>query len=238
MKNIKIYEVGGSVRDSLLGLKSKDRDFCVIASSYEDMKNYLIGRGAKIFLEKPEYVTIRCKLEPYGDCDFVLGRKEGYYGDGRRPDSVSIVDSIEEELSRRDFTINAMAIDEDGNLIDPFNGKDDLLNKHLLACVGGAEARFKEDSLRMLRAIRFAITKRLSFSDDIYAALQNKNMIDLLDNISIERIREELYKCFYFDTPLTLRMITQTFPYISANVLNTDKLWLEPTLKERSHIKR
>jgi tRNA nucleotidyltransferase (CCA-adding enzyme) len=233
---VKFYLVGGAVRDRFLGFKSKDKDYAVEADSYADMIQEIKNRGGQIFLEKPEYATARATMPTLGCADYVLCRKDGYYSDGRRPDSVA-PGTLLDDLSRRDFTVNAMAIDEDNNLIDPFFGKVDLLELQMLRCVGDAEDRFKEDSLRMLRAIRFAITKRLSFHDDIYSALSNPNMVKLLDNVSIERIREELYRCFYFDTPLTLRMITQTFPYIGMNILNTDKLWLEPTLKERPHLK-
>ena len=229
---VKFYLVGGAVRDKFLGLDSKDKDYAVEANSYADMIQEIKNRGGEIFLEKPEFATVRAKMPVLGCADFVLCRKDGYYSDGRRPDSVA-PGTLIDDLSRRDFAVNAMAIDEDGNLIDPFNGKDDLLRLQVLRCVGSAEARFKEDSLRMLRAIRFAITKRLGFNNEIYAALMNENMVNLLENVSIERVREELYRCFYCDTPLTLRMILQTFPLIGIKFFNTDKLWLEPTLKER-----
>lgn len=231
MKNVKIYEVGGSIRDSLLGLRSKDRDFCVIAPSYEVMKNHIIEQGGEIFLEKPEYFTIRCKLEPYGASDFVLGRKEGYYNDGRRPSEVTVVDTIEEELSRRDFTVNAMARDEEGSLIDPFGGEKDLLYFNVIRCVGKAKERFTEDSLRMLRAIRFAITKQMILDKEIEKCLQDPEMVNLLKNVSVERVREELFKCFHHDTELTLQM-WEKFPLIQDYVFEHTNLWLKPTLEK------
>ena len=156
MKNIKFYQVGGSVRDDLLGFPSKDIDYSVEAPSFEAMKSEIVNRGGEIFLEKPEYLTIRANVPNMGACDYVLCRKDGAYYDGRRPESVEI-GTIRDDLARRDFTVNAMAINEDGELIDPHGGKVDLLHK-TLRCVGNAHERFSEDYLRMLRAIRFCIT--------------------------------------------------------------------------------
>src|SRR5689334_19330699 len=102
MNKVKLYKVGGYVRDQVLGLKSKDIDYAVEAESYDAMKNHLIEKGAKIYLEQPQYFTIRGKLNDE-DADFVLCRKEGKYSDGRRPDTVEI-GTIYDDLARRDFT--------------------------------------------------------------------------------------------------------------------------------------
>lgn len=228
---VKFYLVGGAVRDKFLGLDSKDKDYAVEADSYFDMVNEIGNRGGEIFLEKPSFATVRAKMPVLGCADFVLCRKDGYYSDGRRPDSVA-PGTLIDDLSRRDFTVNAMAMDEDGNLIDPFNGKDDLLIKQILACVGNAEERFKEDSLRMLRAIRFFTTKRLGLSSEICMCLNNPKMVNLLENVSVERIREELYRCFIHDTENTI-LTLNCFPLIRDFVFKKTSLWLEPTLKER-----
>lgn len=194
---VKLYKVGGCVRDEILGLKSKDIDYAVTASSYEEMKDYLISLEANIFLEKPEYLTIRAKVKGE-DADFVLCRKDGAYSDGRRPDSVKI-GTIEDDLARRDFTMNAIAIDENGNYIDPFNGVLDI-KLGIIKCVGSSD-RIREDSLRMLRALRFAITKKFIMGYEIERILHNE--YNLLKNISRERIYEELNRMFSFSTELT-----------------------------------
>jgi len=203
MSGIKVYEVGGSIRDSLMGLPCKDRDFCVIAKSYEDMKNYLLSRGAVIYLERPQFFAIRCKLPGLGDSDFTLARKEGFYSDGRHPNEVVICETIEEELCRRDFTIGAMARGEDGIIIDPFNGLQDIKDK-LLRCVGDTQERFKEDYLRMMRAVRFHITKGFELHYDIQRCLDSYAFVNKLKLVSRERVYEELRKCFEYDTVKTL----------------------------------
>ena len=232
--NIKIYEVGGSIRDKFLGLtNSKDRDFCVVAPTYLDMREYLLSKGAKIYLERPEYFTIRCKLEPFGDCDFVLARKDGYYTDGRRPDKVEMVLDIKEELCRRDFCCNAMAIDcENSELIDPFGGENDCYAR-ILSCVGVPFERFKEDGLRILRAMRFVITKDFTLDANIHSIFKSneRSIFDLLDNVSKERIREELYKCFKFNTKQSLYFLDQ-YPALKRKILWTDGLWFKPTFEE------
>src|SRR6478735_1674813 len=156
----KFYQVGGCVRDSLLGVESKDIDFSVEAPSYEAMREAVIercgGNPESIKVDKPEFATIRAIDPKLGGVDFVLCRKDGAYSDGRRPDSVEM-GTLLDDLARRDFTVNAIARADDGSLIDPFNGQADL-KLRLLRCVGGVD-RLREDSLRMLRAFRFAITK-------------------------------------------------------------------------------
>jgi len=232
---VKFYLVGGAVRDKFLGLDSKDKDYAVEADSYADMIQEIKNRGGEIFLEKPEFATVRAKMPVLGCADFVLCRRDGYYSDGRRPDSVA-PGTLIDDLSRRDFTVNAMAIDEDNNLIDPFNGKDDLLNKKIIACVGGTKARFEEDSLRMLRAIRFLITKDLGLSSEIINCLNDSEMVLLLKRVSAERIREELYRCFYHDTRRTIAILN-CFPLVREFIFSYTNIWLEPTSKERKRNK-
>lgn len=227
---IQIYKVGGAVRDEFLGVKSKDIDFAVEAPSYEAMRDYIAANG-KIFLEKPEYFTIRAKLNG-ADADFVLCRKEHGYTDGRRPDLVTAGD-IYDDLSRRDFTMNAIAIRvSDGEVFDPHNGVRDLAKRNI-RCVGEAEDRFSEDSLRMLRAVRFRITKGFMLDDSIWLALKNPKLLDKLANVSKERIREELNRCFKHDTLATLKMF-EDFPDLRDVVFGNDNtLWLEATNKDR-----
>ncbi len=202
--SIKMFEVGGAIRDAFLGVKSKDRDFVCIGQSFEQMREFVLLNGGEIFLETPQYFTIRAKVPNLGAADFVLGRKDGEYKDGRRPTEVFLCETIEQELARRDFTVNAMAVNvETEEFIDPFGGKRDLTNR-TLRCVGNTVDRMTEDALRMLRAIRFGITKQLVFGETLESFLLNPDSADLLANVSIERIREELVKCFEFNTLATL----------------------------------
>lgn len=232
---IKAYQVGGCVRDSLLGIKSKDIDYAVEAPSYEAMVSWIKERG-KIFLEAPQFWTVRAHLEGGQPADYVLCRKDGQYSDGRRPDSVE-PGTLMDDLRRRDFTVNAMALDEEtGTIIDPFGGKIDLEMK-ILACVGRAKDRFSEDALRMLRAIRFSITKDLKMNMQILDSFYDKELLSLLrDKISSDRKRDELEKCFRFDTKKTIE--TLMYLGMETTLLSdifqspTGKIWLMPTSKE------
>ncbi len=227
----KFYEVGGSVRDKLLGIPSKDLDLiCLGPRTFEEMEAALISQGAEIFVSKPEYYTIRCKLPKIGPCDVALARVDGSYSDGRRPDSVSLAGSVEQELSRRDFTCNAIAKDPDTNqLIDPFDGQKDIERK-LLRCVGSATQRFTEDSLRLLRAIRFSITKGFDLDDSIVWCLRDDFFVRMLKNVSEERIFEEMGKCFQYNTLLTL-VYLETYPKLRTQIFS-GRLWLKPTMEK------
>lgn len=227
---VQIYKVGGAVRDQFLGVKSKDIDFAVEAPSFEAMYNFIAESG-KIYLVSPEYFTIRAKIRDM-DADFVLCRKEHGYSDGRRPDKVTPGD-IYDDLSRRDFTMNAIAMrmptDE---IFDPHNGVRDI-ERRIVRCVGNAEARFSEDSLRMIRAVRFAITKSFTLDWDILDALNDQKLVDKLENVSKERIREELNRCFKHDTLATL-LAFERFPKLRNVIFGSDNtLWLEATNKDR-----
>lgn len=125
MSSIKFYQVGGSVRDSFIGLKSKDIDYAVEAPSFDAMREAIKERGGEIFLETPQFLTIRANVPGMGACDYVLCRKDGEYVDGRRPETVT-AGTILDDLARRDFTMNAIAIAEDGTILDPFDGRKDI----------------------------------------------------------------------------------------------------------------
>jgi tRNA nucleotidyltransferase/poly(A) polymerase len=192
------------------------------------MKSFILKDG-KIFLEKPEYFTIRAKWKGV-DADFVLCRKEAKYTDGRRPDQVEVGD-IYDDLARRDFTMNAIAINVDTDeVIDPYGGIQDIAKKQI-KCVGDPRERFREDSLRLIRALRFSITKRFDLCPSIAVLILNKKFVDLLDNISKERIREELLKCFRHDTLLTLCMLERT-SLLRDKIFKDNDLWLKPTYEQ------
>lgn len=224
----KFYRTGGCVRDSLLGVDAKDVDYSVVAESFADMRAAILARGGEIYMEAEKFFTIRAKLPVLGSCDYVLARRDGSYRDGRRPDFVEM-GTIEDDMARRDFTINAMAQDENGTIIDPFNGQIDLRNK-LLRCVGDTKTRMAEDSLRLCRAIRFHITRGFTLDNNLILFLLNKDNAGLLASTSIERIREELVKCFNFDTLLTLKVLND-FPAIRDHIFSRN-LKLTPTIKQ------
>ena len=179
------YVVGGCVRDAFLGEVPHDWDICTNAlpdQMHDVFKNmHVIDTGLK-----HGTLTVVLNGESY---EITMYRKDGDYSDYRHPDSVEFVGNLKDDLSRRDFTVNAMAADIDGEIVDPFGGQKDLCNKSL-RCVGKPDERFQEDALRILRAMRFA--SRLGFGiDDKTEKAMRKNKM-LLKNISAERIAKEL----------------------------------------------
>ena len=226
---VKFYQVGGCVRDRVLGRKCNDIDYSVEAQSYEAMYREIVERGGEVFLESPEFLTIRAKVPVMGACDFVLCRKEGEYSDGRHPDKVEM-GTIYDDLARRDFTMNAIAMDEDGECTDPHAGLDDI-QRCVIRCVGDPRKRFKEDSLRLLRALRFAITLQFRLHYSVVECMEDYDVVAGLRGVSVERIREELLKAFKVDTPTTLAYLEQ-FSEIKHAAFNRDNgLWLMPTLR-------
>jgi tRNA nucleotidyltransferase (CCA-adding enzyme) len=226
---IEYFEVGGCVRDRFMGNhKPKDIDYTVVAPSYEAMKADIEKRADKIFLEKPEYQTIRAKVAGV-DADFVLARKDGAYSDGRRPDSVE-PGTIFDDLARRDFTMNAIAQSVTGDIIDPFNGRDDIATR-LIRTVGNPYDRFSEDALRMLRAVRFAVTKSFYLHVGVHACLHDWTLLEKLESVSAERIREELNKCFAHSTQDTLDML-ESYRDLRKVVFRTG-ISLEVSLRKR-----
>lgn len=227
------FLVGGAVRDQLMGLKPKDLDFAVEAESYEEMRQGLLDQGFRIWLESPLYFTLRCAIpsghwgREYGkDADFVLCRRDGVYTDGRRPDSVG-VGTILEDLKRRDFTMNAMAIGEDGALLDPHGGKGDLESK-LIRFVGNPTERIFEDGLRVLRALRFSVTKDMKFAGSTRSALESDDAARCLARVADERIYEELKKMFV-KTRTSLSLLNE-FPRI-RRVCFQGRVRLMPTME-------
>jgi tRNA nucleotidyltransferase (CCA-adding enzyme) len=225
----KFYIVGGYVRDKLMGVKSKDIDYSVECESFDAMREEILARGGEIFLETPEYFTIRARVPRLGAADFVLCRKDGEYGDHRRPDKVEM-GTIHDDLARRDFTMNAIAIDEEpGEYLDPFGGEKDI-ERGEIRCVGKVEDRFNEDALRILRAIRFKFTKKMRLTFEIRKALRDWQLVKLIEHVSIERVREEMLKIMRTDTIQVLRFLEE-FPLIRDATFGRG-LWLMPTLKE------
>ena len=178
--------VGGCVRDSLLGRTPEDWDVTTSAAPEETMA--LFGSRAIPTGLRHGTVTVRTAGGPVEVTTF---RRDGAYHDHRRPDSVTFTTSLEEDLARRDFTVNAMALGSDGTVVDCFGGRKDLA-AGLLRCVGEPKRRFREDALRILRGLRFAAD--LDFSLEEHTAKALRRTRSLLGEIAPERIWAEMQK--------------------------------------------
>ncbi|MBI2018063.1 CCA tRNA nucleotidyltransferase [Candidatus Daviesbacteria bacterium] len=223
-----IYIVGGAVRDLLMNRKVSDWDFTTDAKPEEilalfpegfyDNKFGTVGIPSTWKESKPcpsgrratfQVSTIntsdggRAISEDSSEVDvfeITTMRKEGKYGDFRHPEQVVWTDKIEEDLARRDFTINAIALSEVEGLIDPFNGQNDIKNK-IIRAVGDPETRFQEDALRLMRAIRIATELEFDIEKDTFMAI--KKNAHFIKEIAWERIRDELFK-----------LLASMYPYI------------------------
>lgn len=183
------YVVGGCVRDLLRKVKPQDWDITTNAKPEEIQKIF----PKSFYANKFGTVTVltKSKDKTLVEIEITTYRIDEKYTDKRHPDKIRFAKTIEEDLARRDFTINAMALDKE--IVDPFNGQKDLKNKTIRA-VGKANDRFNEDALRMLRAVRFATTLNFSIEEKTLKAIQ-KNA-PWIQAISKERIRDELIKIF------------------------------------------
>jgi len=179
------YIVGGSVRDILRGVNPKDWDITTSATPREVVE--IFSRTVETGI-KHGTVTVLVEREHY---EVTTYRIDGEYLDGRRPEEVTFTGEIVEDLSRRDFTINAIAYNPDTGFVDPFDGKIDIKRK-IIRCVGDPLERFGEDALRMLRAIRFAGQLGFAIDASVVEAIAIKRAN--LANISRERVREEFVK--------------------------------------------
>lgn len=242
----KFYEVGGCVRDEILGLKSKDIDYVAVPSEdllkdinsahtmFGILEGYLKEEGFELFLVTPDCFTIRAKFPKVhkyqGVADFVMARKEiGYIPDTRQP--IVVPGTLYDDLERRDFTLNALAKDEDGSIIDYFDGKWALENKMLLTPLD-SKVTMLDDPLRMLRAFRFSITKGFTISPRIWETLLMDSVVEKLEQVvSQERIRDEVYKMMKHDTLKTLELF-ERIRIINPKILEIifgKGLWLKPT---------
>lgn len=185
------YIVGGCVRDSLLGLKPHDWDICTNAKPGEVLEAFE-SRGTKTIKTGIKHGTVAVYFDKTEELyEVTTFRIDGDYSDNRHPDSVSFTDSLREDLSRRDFTINAMAYNDSTGLVDPFGGEKALQGK-VISCVGNPADRFGEDALRILRALRFASVYGFQIDGKTEEAI--RNLAPNLSNISPERINAELCK--------------------------------------------
>ena len=195
------YAVGGCVRDIILGRNPEDWDITTSASPYE-VKN-IFHRTVDTGIQ---HGTVTVLLEKEG-FEVTTYRIDGEYTDNRRPNSVQFTKSLTEDLKRRDFTINAMAYNDKEGLVDKFSGIHDMENQ-MIRCVGVATERFDEDALRILRAIRFSAQLNFHIEEETLKAIVSRK--DLLNNISAERIREELNKLLLSKHPEKLLLAYDT----------------------------
>ena len=211
------YIVGGCVRDGILGRDPEDWDITTIAKPVEIKRIFShtvdtgIEHGTVTVLVPPEEVERGIR-----SFEVTTYRIDGEYTDHRHPNAVSFTGSLEEDLARRDFTINAMAYHMERGIIDPFHGQEDL-EKKIVRAVGKAKDRFAEDALRMMRGIRFSA--QLDFSLDEEAYLGIESLKESLENVSKERIAVELWKLLASAHPDKVEMFFSTglAPYITED---------------------
>lgn len=269
---IQIFRVGGCVRDQFLGRASKDIDFSVVLGEHADilrpsqdtgfsmsasegfstMREWLLSEGLEIFEETPSKFTIRGKLpkehrlSKWGNVvDFVLARREHGYTPGTRSPIVS-VGSLYDDLARRDFTVNAMALDMEDNLIDLFNGQQDI-ERRLLVTPLDPRVTMMDDPLRFLRALRFSVTLGFTYHRSILQVVDASFLDKFKQVISPERISAELTKMMKHDVVLSLELLSEVEHHVRVmhrdypsdnslhhasfykTILGSNKLWLMPT---------
>ena len=184
----KAYLVGGAVRDMLMKVPAHDWDVATNATPQDVIKlfKFVVPTGI-------EHGTVTVHYKG-NEIEVTTFRTEAGYSDGRHPDSINYAATIEEDLARRDFTMNAIAASlEDGILTDPYGGQDDIKNK-LIRTVGAAHERFMEDGLRPVRALRFASKLGFSIEKNTYSEIFKKEIQAKAASISIERFRDEFEK--------------------------------------------
>jgi len=188
-KNFQAFVVGGCVRDLLRKIEPNDWDVATNAKPEEVAK--IFPKSFDINKFGTVTVLTSSKKPNLKEVEITTFRTEEKYTDKRHPDKVNWAKSIDDDLKRRDFTINALAIDSKGKIVDKFGGEKDLKNK-VIRAVGEPEERFSEDALRLMRAVRFATTLGFEIEKKTFSAI--KKNAGLLDLISKERIRDELLK--------------------------------------------
>ena len=215
-----LYLVGGAVRDILLNKEIKDYDFATNLTPEEIMDIFKDSEEIKIIPTgiKHGTVTLRYKESNY---EITTYRTDGNYSDNRRPDCVKYVRTIEEDLARRDFTINAIAFNPNTGFIDPFKGIEHLVLSKLFA-VRNADERLQEDYLRALRAIRFCAKYNMELDSEVrIAILKNKNLIKF---ISKERIFDEVSKILLLNPSLELLKLTFLVIFNESEVIGAPSL--------------
>lgn len=220
------YAVGGCVRDALRGQRPHDWDLCTSARPEQVLALFGAARCIPTGL-KHGTVTVR---QGEGRYEVTTFRTEGAYSDGRHPDTVAFIAEVREDLARRDFTINAMAYNEQEGLIDPFGGAADLLHNRVVRAVGDPAARFEEDALRILRLLRFA--SRLGFAMEPETLAAARAAREKLRCVSAERQREELVRLLctpqpsgYLDPDIIGTLIPELLPCIGLDQHSPRHRW-------------
>ena len=220
------FPVGGCVRDTLMGVKPHDWDVAVTTVPHDTMA-LCHAAGYRTIPTGLKHGTVTVLVPHSGDptdregsydlIECTTCRTEGGYSDGRHPDAVSFTGRIEDDLSRRDFTVNAMAFMTEGDglaVLDLFGGQNDLKNG-IIRAVGAPDTRFTEDALRLMRAVRFAVKLGFTIEENTYAAICRR--AEGLARISRERISEEFQKILTSPEPERgIRLLTETglLPYV------------------------
>lgn len=189
------FLVGGCVRDMLLDQRPQDWDICTSALPEQVLEIFPSSRPTGL-QHGTVTVTVRSRA-----LEVTTFRSDGGYADHRHPDMVSFVGDLTTDLSRRDFTMNAIALHPDGLLVDPFGGADDIKSR-LIRCVGTPERRFEEDALRMFRALRFSA--RLGFDVEAATLAAMKAQAALASSLAPERVRDETEKILLSSAPETM----------------------------------
>lgn len=199
------YLVGGAVRDMIRGKQAADWDIATDASPAEvcAMFRRVVPTGISHGTVTVHFMKHEIETTTY--------RTESAYSDGRHPDSVAFAASIEEDLSRRDFTMNAIAMSlENGEIVDPFGGQNDIKQK-IIRAVGNARERFLEDGLRPVRAIRFSSQLGFSLEDSTFSAIMDADVRHVTERISLERFRDEFVKIIKSEKPsVGLKLLEKT----------------------------
>lgn len=192
LKGHETYVVGGAVRDLLMGRTPHDYDFATSALPEEIKKTFprTVDTGIK-----HGTVTVMDNKASYEVTTF---RADGEYADARHPEGVEFISDVKSDILRRDFTINALAYNDQKGVIDCVGGMADI-EKKIIRCVGEPERRFKEDALRMLRAVRFAVVLGFEIEENTAAAI--KKYAILIKKVSAERVREEIEKILRSENP-------------------------------------
>ena len=211
------FQVGGCVRDRFLGVtKIKDIDWSVVVTgagdaeaSFQAMVDHVTERSEKVFLVKPDCFTVRALSKQLGGAvDFVMARREFFGSTSRVPVRVE-AGTLEDDLRRRDFTVNALALTESGELVDLFGGMRDLKRKVLDTPLEPMET-FLDDPLRLLRGVRFCVKLGFKLSPRVVQTLREQHvplMEQMERKVSGDRVRDELNKAFAVDTIKTLNLM-------------------------------
>ena len=201
----KAYLVGGAVRDMFMKIPAHDWDIATNATPQD-----VIGLFKFVVPTGIEHGTVTVHYKG-NEIEVTTFRTESGYSDGRHPDSINYAATIEEDLARRDFTMNAIAASlEDGLVVDPYGGQEDIKNK-VIRTVGAPHERFMEDGLRPVRALRFASKLAFSIEKDTYSEIFKKEIQEKVASISIERFRDEFEKIMASPKPsVGLKLLEET----------------------------